>query len=92
MGLRGLYQVSYYIRFDFFISILSLNSELVMPPFLGLLIKLVYFCLMKISWNWLNELLPLNMTADEAAILLTDIGLEVEGFIPIQMLRVVWKA
>lgn len=47
---------------------------------------------MKISWNWLNELLPLNMTADEAAILLTDIGLEVEGFIPIQMLRVVWKA
>ncbi|MFZ1635553.1 MAG: phenylalanine--tRNA ligase subunit beta [Chitinophagales bacterium] len=37
---------------------------------------------MKISWNWLNELLPLNMTADEAAILLTDIGLEVEGVYP----------
>lgn len=37
---------------------------------------------MKISWNWLKELLPLNMTADEAAALLTDIGLEVEGVYP----------
>ncbi len=37
---------------------------------------------MKISWNWLNELLPLNMSADDAATLLTDIGLEVEGVYP----------
>jgi phenylalanyl-tRNA synthetase beta chain len=37
---------------------------------------------MKISWNWLNELLPLSMTANEAAVLLTDIGLEVEGVYP----------
>lgn len=37
---------------------------------------------MKISWNWLNELLPLNLSADDAAMLLTDIGLEVEGVYP----------
>lgn len=42
---------------------------------------------MKISWNWLNELLPLPMSADEAAVLLTDIGLEVEGVYPYESIR-----
>jgi phenylalanyl-tRNA synthetase beta chain len=37
---------------------------------------------MKISWNWLNEILPLGMKAEDAAALLTDIGLEVEGVYP----------
>ncbi|MBP9796392.1 MAG: phenylalanine--tRNA ligase subunit beta, partial [Chitinophagales bacterium] len=34
---------------------------------------------MKISWNWLQEILPVKMSAEKAAELLTDIGLEVEG-------------
>ena len=32
---------------------------------------------MRISWNWLKELLPASVSADQAAELLTDIGLEV---------------
>lgn len=34
---------------------------------------------MKISWNWLREILPTNISAEEASVLLTDIGLETEG-------------
>lgn len=40
---------------------------------------LIYLYPMKISWNWLQEILPVKMSADKAAELLTDIGLEVEG-------------
>ncbi|MFI5172923.1 MAG: phenylalanine--tRNA ligase subunit beta [Chitinophagales bacterium] len=34
---------------------------------------------MKISWKWLNEILPVTINANQAAELLTDIGLEVES-------------
>lgn len=34
---------------------------------------------MKISWNWLREYLPMQLSVEKAAELLTDIGLEVEG-------------
>jgi len=34
---------------------------------------------MKISWNWLNEVLPVPVSIEETTALLTDIGLEVEG-------------
>ncbi len=34
---------------------------------------------MKISWNWLQEILPVQLSVDAAAELLTDIGLEVES-------------
>lgn len=34
---------------------------------------------MRISWNWLKELLPASVSVDQAAELLTDIGLEVES-------------
>ena len=34
---------------------------------------------MKISYNWLKEILPLNWEAEKTAELLTDLGLEVEG-------------
>ena len=34
---------------------------------------------MKISWKWLNSLLPLEQKPDEVAYLLTDCGLEVES-------------
>lgn len=34
---------------------------------------------MKISWNWLREILPVQISAEDAAALLTDIGLEVEA-------------
>lgn len=42
---------------------------------------------MKISWNWLNELLPMPIPAEEASILLTDIGLEVEGVYPYESIK-----
>lgn len=35
---------------------------------------------MKISYNWLNEYLPQAKTPEELEVLLTDTGLEVEGF------------
>jgi len=35
---------------------------------------------MKISYNWLNEFLPQAKTPEELDVLLTDTGLEVEGF------------
>ncbi|HET8963267.1 MAG TPA: phenylalanine--tRNA ligase subunit beta, partial [Chitinophagales bacterium] len=34
---------------------------------------------MKISWNWLQEILPTTISVDEASALLTDIGLETES-------------
>ena len=34
---------------------------------------------MKISYNWLNEFLPVQKSPEELAQLLTDTGLEVEG-------------
>lgn len=37
---------------------------------------------MKISWKWLNEILPMPIGVDEASVLLTDIGLEVESVTP----------
>ena len=37
---------------------------------------------MKISWNWLQELLPVNSSVEVVSNLLTDIGLEVEGVYP----------
>lgn len=37
---------------------------------------------MRISWNWLLELLPTKLSPTEAAALLTDIGLEVEAVYP----------
>lgn len=37
---------------------------------------------MKISWNWLQEILPVQLSVDAAAELLTDIGLEVESVTP----------
>ncbi len=36
--------------------------------------------IMKISYNWLNEFLPQAKTPEELDVLLTDTGLEVEGF------------
>ena len=35
---------------------------------------------MKISYNWLNEFLPTQKSPEELDQLLTDTGLEVEGF------------
>lgn len=35
---------------------------------------------MKISYNWIKDFVPVNLPPKEAADLLTDIGLEVEGF------------
>ncbi|MFZ1824394.1 MAG: phenylalanine--tRNA ligase subunit beta [Chitinophagales bacterium] len=34
---------------------------------------------MKISWNWLQEILPTKISVEEASALLTDIGLETES-------------
>ena len=35
---------------------------------------------MKISYNWLKEYVDIDLSAQELADLLTDIGLDVEGF------------
>ena len=35
---------------------------------------------MNISYNWLKRYLPTDLSAEEIARILTDIGLEVEGF------------
>ncbi len=37
---------------------------------------------MKVSWNWLKDILPTAQSVEEASDLLTDIGLEVEGITP----------
>lgn len=42
---------------------------------------------MKISWKWLNEILPVPMDVDAAAKLLTDIGLEVEAVTPYESVK-----
>jgi len=34
---------------------------------------------LKISYNWLQQFLKIDLTVDEIAVLLTDLGLEVEG-------------
>ena len=42
---------------------------------------------MNISYNWLKRYLPTNLSAGEIARILTDIGLEVEGFEKIETIR-----
>ena len=42
---------------------------------------------MKISWKWLNEILPMPIGLEEASVLLTDIGLEVESVTPYASVR-----
>ena len=42
---------------------------------------------MNISFNWLKKYLDTNLTADEVATILTDIGLEVEDFRKIETIR-----
>ncbi len=40
---------------------------------------IILHLLMKISYNWLKQYLDTDLTADEMSVVLTDIGLEVEG-------------
>ena len=42
---------------------------------------------MNISYNWLKRYLPTDLSAEEIARILTDIGLEVEGFEKIETIR-----
>ncbi|MEG1622252.1 MAG: phenylalanine--tRNA ligase subunit beta [Alistipes sp.] len=42
---------------------------------------------MNISYNWLKQYIDTSLTAQEAAVILTDIGLEVEGFEKIETIR-----
>lgn len=42
---------------------------------------------MKISYNWLKRYLPVTLSADEAAALLTGTGLEVEGLEKVESIR-----
>ena len=42
---------------------------------------------MKISWNWLKEYLPIDIDVNEAADILTRIGLEVEDVIKHESIR-----
>ncbi len=42
---------------------------------------------MKISYNWIKELLPINLPASEVSILLTDCGLEVESYETIETIK-----
>jgi len=42
---------------------------------------------MKISYNWLNNYLNLNLPIDEISSILTDIGLEVEGVQEIESIK-----
>jgi phenylalanyl-tRNA synthetase beta chain len=42
---------------------------------------------MKISWNWLREILPTQIDVNKAAEILTDIGLEVEAIVPYESVR-----
>ena len=42
---------------------------------------------MNISYNWLKRYIDTDLTAEEVATVLTDIGLEVEGFAKIETVR-----
>ena len=42
---------------------------------------------MKISYNWIKELLPINLPASEVSIMLTDCGLEVESYETIETIK-----
>lgn len=42
---------------------------------------------MNISYNWLKQYADLNRSAEEVAVILTDIGLEVEGFEKIETIK-----
>ena len=42
---------------------------------------------MKISYNWLKQYLKLDLTAEDTAVLLTDLGLEVEGIEPYESVK-----
>lgn len=42
---------------------------------------------MNISYNWLRRYLDTSLTAEQIAVILTDIGLEVEGFEKIETVR-----
>ncbi|MBC8045654.1 MAG: phenylalanine--tRNA ligase subunit beta [Fimbriimonadaceae bacterium] len=42
---------------------------------------------MKISWNWLREILPTQIDVNKAAEILTDIGLEVEAVYPYESIK-----
>ena len=42
---------------------------------------------MKISHNWLQQFIKVNLPIEEIARLLTDLGLEVEGIYPFQSLK-----
>ncbi len=42
---------------------------------------------MKISYNWLKQYLDFNFSPEELSRLLTDCGLEVEGFEPWQSVK-----
>ena len=42
---------------------------------------------MKISYNWLENYLNVNLPAEEVAVLLTDIGLEVEGIEKVESIK-----
>jgi len=42
---------------------------------------------MKISYNWLKEILPLTYTPDEVSVMLTDCGLEVESVEEIETIK-----
>ena len=43
---------------------------------------------MKISYNWLENYLNVNLPAEEVAALLTDIGLEVEGIEKVESIKI----
>ena len=42
---------------------------------------------MNISYNWLRRYLDTSLTAEQISVILTDIGLEVEGFEKIETIR-----
>ena len=42
---------------------------------------------MKISYNWLENYLNVNLPTEEVAVLLTDIGLEVEGIEKVESIK-----
>lgn len=42
---------------------------------------------MKISYNWLKQFIKLNLTPEETAEILTDLGLEVEGITPFETVK-----
>ena len=42
---------------------------------------------MKISYNWLKQYLKLDLAAEETGVILTDLGLEVEGIEPFESVK-----